>query len=218
MHQSKERNKLWPAVDEILELIREVVGCPKKVVNVSSLKSTLESSVTASTTPENTTMEKVLADNVLVHGTFPTRGTSDEKSPSYDFVVYTDGSCSGNPGPGGWAYSILTVDGRDFSKKHGYAADTTNSRMELKAVIEALKFLPKKCSCLVVSDSQYVINTMTKGWKRGKNLDLWSELDLVTVGKLVLWQWIKGHNDNPYNEDCDKRAKYAMGFVRRTRS
>lgn len=121
--------------------------------------------------------------------------------------IYTDGSCLGNPGPGGWAALIRTPEKE--SRIQGGAPYTTNNRMELQAVIEALKALSKKEQELpihVYSDSAWVVNTMTKNWKRKKNLDLWEELLPLLMGNRVEWHWVKGHAGHTENEDCDARA------------
>ena len=88
---------------------------------------------------------------------------------------------------------------------------TTNNRMELTAVIEGLKkaekLYPQVKEFTVTSDSSWVLNTLTKGWKRKKNLDLWEKLDPILKGKKISWQWVRGHNGHPQNEDCDTRAQ-----------
>lgn len=119
--------------------------------------------------------------------------------------VYTDGSCIGNPGPGGWAY-LIERDGEVLRGQGGHY-HTTNNRMEMMAVIEALKFLgdiPNKI--IVHTDSSLIVNTMTKNWKKKKNVDLWEQIAELVVGKQVDWKWVKGHNGHPQNEDCDSRA------------
>jgi ribonuclease HI len=122
--------------------------------------------------------------------------------------IYTDGSCLGNPGPGGWAY--LMREGEKTKRGQGGEAYTTNNRMELSAVIEALravdKEFPASKQIQLYTDSSWVVNTMTKNWKRKKNLDLWEELAPLLVGKHIEWNWVKGHNGHPENEDCDSRA------------
>lgn len=120
------------------------------------------------------------------------------------FNIYTDGSCLGNPGPGGWAAVIVgenqkwTIQGREL--------DTTNNRMEVLAVIKGLGDLEKGSRVVVYSDSQYVINTMTLGWKRRANNDLWERLDLLVPDLEVSWKWVKGHNGHPENEEANKLA------------
>ena len=122
--------------------------------------------------------------------------------------IYTDGSCIGNPGPGGWAALIRKGSEEEFIKDG--APHTTNNRMELTAVIEALKYaaetFPGENKYEVYSDSSWVINTMTKNWKRKKNLDLWAEMDSVVADKSIMWEWVRGHNGHPENEACDERA------------
>ena len=122
--------------------------------------------------------------------------------------LYTDGSCLGNPGPGGWAY-LLRTPGKNF-REQGGAAHTTNNRMELLAVIEGMREIDKKhkdtTQITVHSDSSWVVKTMTDNWKRKKNLDLWEQLLPLLHDKNVKWQWVKGHAGHPENEDCDVRA------------
>jgi ribonuclease HI len=132
-------------------------------------------------------------------------------------VAYTDGACSGNPGPGGWAAVIATDGTRE--EISGAAQDTTNNRMELTAVIEALRRVPADAPVTVVTDSQYVLKGMTNwlaGWrKRGwrtatgepvLNRDLWETLAAL-AGTRVSWQWVRGHNGHPENERVDYLAR-----------
>ncbi len=123
--------------------------------------------------------------------------------------VYTDGSCLGNPGPGAWAYPIR-VEGKEI-RNQGGEPYTTNNRMELTAVIEALKYLqehhPSEIELDIYSDSTWVISTLTKNWKRKKNLDLWDALMPYLFEKKISWNWVRGHNGHKENEDCDKRAQ-----------
>lgn len=123
--------------------------------------------------------------------------------------IYTDGSCLGNPGPGGWAFLIHGPKG--VIRHQGGETHTTNNRMELTAVIEALTTLskhhPQENDLKLFSDSSWVINTLTQNWKRKKNLDLWEKLIPLLVGKNIQWQWVRGHNGHPENEDCDRRAQ-----------
>ncbi|MCL2208873.1 MAG: ribonuclease HI [Treponema sp.] len=144
--------------------------------------------------------------------------------------IYTDGGCSGNPGPGGWAYVILleTFAGvKIIAQDQGGEKDTTNNRMELTAVIESLRAI-KKMNDLprgvcVYTDSQYVqkgISEWIFNWKRNswktaskkpvKNKDLWMELDLLSGEFSVSWKWVKGHDGNEYNEMCDKMTQEAI--------
>ena len=132
--------------------------------------------------------------------------------------IYTDGACSGNPGPGGWG-AILDYNGHK-KELSGGEESTTNNRMELTAAIEALKALKEKCDVLITSDSKYVIDGIEKGWakswkekgwKRGKNQpalnpDLWDELLKLVDYHQVSFVWIKGHNGHPENERCDALA------------
>lgn len=132
--------------------------------------------------------------------------------------IYTDGACSGNPGPGGWA-AILIYEGRE-KEMSGYDPDTTNNRMELTAAIEALKALKYPCSVELYSDSTYLVDAFNNGWIYGwklngwrnsskdevKNIDLWKQLDELTSIHDVIWIKVKGHSDNEFNNRCDKLA------------
>ncbi|HVA69356.1 MAG TPA: ribonuclease H, partial [Candidatus Binataceae bacterium] len=124
-------------------------------------------------------------------------------------IVYADGSCLGNPGPGGWGAVIL--DGRDAPELSGSNPQTTNNRMEITAVIEALRALPASTHALIRTDSQYVIKTITDGWRRNKNQDLWALLDAELRGRDVRFEWVKGHADDPMNERADALAREAAG-------
>ena len=118
--------------------------------------------------------------------------------------IYTDGACLGNPGPGGWAAIIYNdtirteIAGRDDS--------TTNNRMEILAAIKGLEASPKAVAITLYSDSQYLVNTMTKNWKRQKNIDLWDQLDALVSSRDVSWKWVKGHAGHPDNEEADRLA------------
>lgn len=118
--------------------------------------------------------------------------------------IYTDGSCHGNPGPGGWA-AIIENDG-DKTRLSGSERETTNNRMELLAVIKGLQSTRKQNDVTIFSDSQYVVNTMTKGWKRKANQDLWALLDIEVRDRRIIWEWIRGHSGNPGNEEADALA------------
>ena len=133
-------------------------------------------------------------------------------------TLYTDGACSGNPGPGGWG-AILEYQGvrKEFS---GGEASTTNNRMELTAVIAGLEKLKEPCTVELYSDSKYVIDGLQKGWAEGwknrgwvksdkkpaLNPDLWDRLLQLTHVHQMRYHWVKGHADNPMNNRCDELA------------
>lgn len=132
--------------------------------------------------------------------------------------LYTDGACSGNPGPGGWG-AVLVYNGRE-KRISGGERLTTNNRMELTAAIEGLSALTEPCEVHLVSDSKYLIDGMTKGWARswkskgwkksdGKpalNPDLWEKLLCLSEVHKITYEWIKGHAGHEYNEICDRLA------------
>ena len=132
--------------------------------------------------------------------------------------IFTDGACSGNPGPGGWG-AILRYNGVE-KELSGGEKDTTNNRMELTAVISALKALKMPCEAFVTTDSKYVYESVTKGWvyswqkngwrkadkKPALNVDLWTELLELLSKHKVTFNWVKGHNEHPENERCDRLA------------
>jgi len=127
--------------------------------------------------------------------------------------AYTDGACSGNPGPGGWGVALTATNSAGIVKSRffsGYCPDTTNNRMEVQAAIEALKALKTACDVTVFSDSQYLVNTMSKGWARRKNTDLWQELDELVKIHTIKWTWVKGHANVPGNETVDALATGAI--------
>lgn len=133
-------------------------------------------------------------------------------------TIYTDGACSGNPGPGGWA-AILEYNGHQ-KELSGGEAHTTNNRMELTAVIEALRALKESCEVDLYSDSKYVIDALEKGWvygwrkrnwiksdkKPALNPDLWEALLNEMTRHKVRLHWVKGHASNPKNNRCDELA------------
>jgi ribonuclease HI len=132
--------------------------------------------------------------------------------------LFTDGACSGNPGPGGWG-AILRYGAHEKELNGGVAA-TTNNRMELQAVIEGLSALKDRCHVMVHTDSKYVMDGVTKyltswktrGWKTAdkkdvKNIDLWQMLDGLLPLHQVEWTWVKGHNGHPENERADALAR-----------
>ena len=140
------------------------------------------------------------------------------ETPKTHVDLYTDGACSGNPGPGGWG-AILECDGRR-KELSGGEASTTNNRMELTAVIEGLSALKYGCAVTLVSDSKYVIDAITKGWvyswkakgwrKADKspalNVDLWEKLLPQLARHEMTYNWVKGHAGHPQNERCDEMA------------
>ena len=119
-------------------------------------------------------------------------------------LIYTDGSCLSNPGPGGWAAIIL--DGESKMILKGGEKNTTNNRMEMMAVISGLESVANNDDVTIYSDSKYVINSITLGWKRKANLDLWELLDQQLIGKNVEWEWVKGHSGDKYNDEADHIA------------
>ena len=118
--------------------------------------------------------------------------------------IYTDGACLNNPGPGGWG--VIVLENGTKNSIGGNEKKTTNNRMELTAVIEGLKTISKNIPVKIFSDSTYVINTMTKNWKRKKNNDLWDLLDREVLNRKIEWQWVKGHAGNKFNEEADHIA------------
>ncbi|WP_342617248.1 ribonuclease HI [Rhodoferax sp. GW822-FHT02A01] len=137
-----------------------------------------------------------------------------------DVVIYTDGACKGNPGPGGWGVLLRSPDGSE-KELFGGELGTTNNRMEMTAVIEALAALKRPCAVVLHLDSQYVLKGITewlagwkaKGWKTAakqpvKNVDLWQRLDALvsTSGHTIDWRWVKGHAGDPGNERADALA------------
>lgn len=143
-----------------------------------------------------------------------------------DLFAYTDGACSGNPGPGGWGALLQAKDGESVVKSKelsGGEAHTTNNRMELTAAIEALNALERPSKITVVTDSSYVKDGLTKwifGWKKNgwrtaakkpvKNVDLWQSLDEAQSRHDVSWEWVKGHAGHPENEKADELARAGM--------
>lgn len=124
--------------------------------------------------------------------------------------LYTDGACKGNPGSGGWA-AVIVENGAKRTVC-GHEESSTNNRMEVLAAIRGLESLPELAQVTVVSDSSYLVNTMTKNWKRKRNLDLWGRLDDEVRKRTVDWEWVKGHAGHPLNEEADALAsKMASG-------
>ncbi len=122
------------------------------------------------------------------------------------YEIYTDGSCIGNPGQGGWA-GLIIDDQKIETEISGFELNTTNNRMELLAVIKSIEKIEDDSVINLYSDSQYVINSITKNWKKEKNVDLWNELEKVLVNKSVQWFWVKGHSDNEFNNRVDRLAR-----------
>ncbi len=135
-----------------------------------------------------------------------------------NYIIYTDGACLGNPGKGGWAAIIIEPTGE--KQIVGCERSTTNNRMELKAVIEALKEIEANSQISLFSDSKYVIDGITKwikNWKINdwkttnkkeiKNLDLWMDLDKLTSKFKITWNWVKAHSTNEYNNKVDRLAR-----------
>ena len=141
-----------------------------------------------------------------------------------EVVIYTDGACKGNPGPGGWGALLRSADGSE-KELCGGDLDTTNNRMEMLAVIEALSALKRPCKVVLHVDSQYVLRGITewlagwkaKGWKTAakqpvKNVDLWQRLDalVANAGHTIDWRWVKGHAGDPGNERADGLANLGV--------
>ena len=135
--------------------------------------------------------------------------------------LFTDGACKGNPGPGGWG--VVMRYGRHEKELYGGAAETTNNRMELSAVIQGLAALTRPCRVEICTDSQYVKNGMESwirswkknGWKTAakqpvKNADLWQQLDALVQQHQVTWSWVKGHAGHPENERADQLANLGV--------
>ncbi len=142
-------------------------------------------------------------------------------------TIYTDGACKGNPGPGGWG--ALLMGGDTEKELVGGELATTNNRMELTAVIEALNALKRPCHVILYLDSEYVRKGITewihgwkaRGWKTAakqpvKNVDLWQKLDAVVAGggHQIDWRWVKGHAGDPGNERADALANRGVGLAR----
>lgn len=139
--------------------------------------------------------------------------------------IFTDGACKGNPGPGGWGALLRYGDAE--KKLCGGEADTTNNRMELRAAIEALAVLNRRCEVVLTTDSQYVRKGVTQwihnwkrnGWKTAskapvKNADLWQQLDQLISGHSIDWRWVKGHSGHPDNEMADQLANRGVEKLR----
>ena len=138
------------------------------------------------------------------------------------YIIYTDGACSGNPGPGGWG-AIILDEKENQTNLSGKEKSTTNNRMELMAPIMALKKINKSSEIVIYTDSTYLKNGITvwiKNWKKNgwksankktvKNIDLWLKLSKLTEKKSIVWRWIKAHAGNKFNEQVDKLATEAI--------
>ena len=148
-----------------------------------------------------------------------------------DLFAFTDGACSGNPGPGGWGVVLQAKNDVHVLKERelcGGAADTTNNRMELTAAIEALDTLERESAITLVTDSAYVKDGVTKwlwGWKKNgwrtvakkpvKNAELWQKLDEAQARHQVTWKWVKGHAGHPENERADALARQGMAMFKK---
>ena len=148
-----------------------------------------------------------------------------------DLFAYTDGACSGNPGPGGWGCLLIARDGETVVRERelkGGAAQTTNNQMELLAAISALESLSRRSAITIVTDSAYVKDGITswihgwkkRGWKTAakkpvKNEDLWKRLDAACADHDVRWEWVKGHAGHPENERADELARAGMAPFKR---
>lgn len=141
-------------------------------------------------------------------------------------TVYTDGACSGNPGPGGWA--ALIIYGNEKISIYGGEENTTNNRMELLATIKAIEEVKGDESLEIYTDSKYVRDGITlwihkwkqNGWRTSdkkpvKNIDLWQHLDKIIVKKSIQWQWVKGHSGDKYNDLVDKLAVEACNKMKK---
>ena len=143
-----------------------------------------------------------------------------------ELKAFTDGACSGNPGPGGWGVVLQAINASEIVKERelsGGAGETTNNQMELMAAISALETLDRASTITVVTDSSYVkdgVSTWIHGWKRNgwktaakkpvKNVELWQRLDAAQARHNVTWEWVKGHAGHPENERADALARAGM--------
>ncbi len=145
--------------------------------------------------------------------------------PRPKVVIYTDGACKGNPGPGGWG--VVLRSGAHEKELFGGERSTTNNRMELTAVIEALASLKRSCDVAIYTDSEYVRKGITewihgwkqRGWKTAdrkpvKNAELWQRLEALAALHRVEWHWVRGHNGDPGNERADALANQGAASVR----
>ena len=154
--------------------------------------------------------------------------TGTEAKTAPEVIIYTDGACSGNPGPGGWGAILMAGSAR--KELNGGEANTTNNRMELMAAISALEALKRSSAVELFTDSNYVKDGISKwiqGWKRNgwrtadkspvKNAELWQRLDAARLKHQVTWRWVKGHAGHPENERADQLAREGMApFKKKT--
>ena len=160
------------------------------------------------------------------------RGASQAVSSNTEVVLYTDGACSGNPGPGGWAFILEHRASGKTLEESGSERQTTNNRMELQAVIQGLARLTRRARVHVVTDSSYVQQGATdwiyqwkaRGWKKKssgnepvKNQDLWQQLDRIRSEHDVSFERVRGHAGHPMNERCDKLAVAAYQHLKKSR-
>jgi ribonuclease HI len=124
---------------------------------------------------------------------------------SNTYLVYADGSCLGNPGPGGWGV-VVRQPGGGVTELNGHEDSTTNNRMELMAAIEGLRATTPGADVILRSDSRYVVDSMTRHYKRNKNLDLWELLDAETKARRVRFEWVRGHDTDATNNRADELA------------
>jgi ribonuclease HI len=161
---------------------------------------------------------------MLLVGVPPSQAGGDSLSPMGEAVIYTDGACSRNPGPGGWG--VVLSYGTVVKELHGSDPLTTNNRMELMAAINALEALTRPAAVTLYTDSRYVLDGITKwlpGWQRNgwrtagkqpvKNVDLWQRLVAAMAPHEVTWRWVKGHNGDPGNERADELARLGIAEV-----
>ncbi len=156
--------------------------------------------------------------------------TNNESQPAATVHLFTDGACSGNPGPGGWAFILRHLATKTEKEQSGSEGHTTNNRMELTAVVEGLRALKKPCRVELFSDSKYVgqgISEWMQKWKKNgwqrregnkfkpvKNEDLWRKLDELTTRHQVKFSYVPGHSGHPENERCDELAVEAYQSLR----
>jgi len=130
---------------------------------------------------------------------------NDKNTKLKHVYLYSDGSCSNNPGTGG--YGTILIYNEHKKELHGRVENTTNNRMELLGIIKGFECLKEKCMVTVVTDSKYVVDTINNNWKIKKNKDLWEQLNKLLLQHETEFKWIKGHNGNPENERCDYLAR-----------